>query len=174
MPPSSSSAGRHNAAAAKAQYRNASCYPAAVPASEEVRLFYVAMTRARKRLVIDSNTLEFFQTGAWKKFVGDSSSQAPKNNQNRGNVQHRSSISNPAAPPQPALAKHQEPSPAGAAKRAVLPTPDLRPLPETTGSGATSKRGSQSTNDGPHGPQDQSSQNTDPALQEWIQRLFNR
>ena len=164
MPPSSSSAGRHNAAAPKVQHRNAFCYPAPFPASEEVRLVYMAMTRAKKRLVIDSPTLEFFQTGAWKNCVGDSSSQAPKSHQNRGKGPLLSNTPNPAVPPQPASAKHQEPSPAGAAKRAVLPTPDLRPLPEITGSGATSKRGSQSTNDGPHGPQDQSSQNTDPAL----------
>jgi len=33
---------------------------------EEVRLFYVAMTRAKSRLILDRETLEFFQSNAWK------------------------------------------------------------------------------------------------------------
>jgi hypothetical protein len=33
---------------------------------EEVRLFYVAMTRAKNRLIVDRETLEFFQSNAWK------------------------------------------------------------------------------------------------------------
>lgn len=103
---------------------------------EEVRLFYVAMTRAKHRLVVDRETLEFFQSSAWK----DRSAAETQT------AKQPSAAINPAAkmPPVPSVARQNNDTleqarrtpatPQARKAPAVLPTRAPRPLKEILGS----------------------------------------
>jgi hypothetical protein len=104
---------------------------------EEVRLFYVAMTRAKNRLVVDRETLTFFQSNAWKQRSGPEAEttkhEATTTHHATKTPSHQPVVSQRNTTPKQVHGTSRTPHPRQVP--AVLPTRPPRPLSEILGSG---------------------------------------
>lgn len=105
-------------------------------AEEEVRLFYVAMTRAKNRLIVDRETLEFFQSSAWKQRSA-AKVQVGKHPPATTTPAAKMPAAHPAAPRSTGTLEQvhrTHATPQARKAPAVLPTRPPRPLEEILGS----------------------------------------